>query len=125
MKVNENVYCLWLKQVSYTPANLQTTAEIVIHPELQTEVEADSTVVLTCAAVGRPLPLIHWTRNGTTLVDNTTVMYQKLVTEGGITFVRSFLQTCATNSNNFSCIANNTVSIGEFNFGFDLNLGGE
>ena len=77
-------------------------------------------------AIGRPLPFINWTNNGTAIVNNSTVLiYRQLMTEGGITFVRSILQTCATNSNNYRCIANNTVGVGVFNFGIDLNLEGK
>ena len=98
----------------------------MIHPDVRTEVETDSTLIFTCLAIGRPLPFINWTNNGTTLVNNSTVLiYWQLMTEGGITFVRSILQTCATNSNNYRCIANNTVGVGVFNFGFDLNLEGK
>ena len=104
----------------------QTAAEVVIHPEVKIEVETDSTVVFTCVAIGRPLPSIDWTSNGTVLVGNTTlVLHQQLLTHEGITFVRSSLQTCATNSSNYRCFANNTVGIGVFNFGFDLNLEGK
>ena len=98
----------------------------MIHPEVSTEVETDSTVVLTCTAIGRPLPSIDWTSNGTALVESATVLiYQQLLTEGGTTFVRSSLQTCATNSSNYRCIANNTVGIGVFTFGLDLNPEGK
>ena len=102
---------------------LQTTAEIVIHPDVRTEVEIDSTLIFTCLAIGRPLPFINWTNNGTTPVNNSTVLiYRQLITKGGITFVRSSLESCATNSNNYRCITNNTVGVEIFNFGIDLNL---
>jgi len=105
---------------------IYTAAEIVIHPDVRTEVEMDSMLIFTCLAIGRPLPFINWTNNGTTPVNNSTVLiYRQLMTEGGITFVRSILQTCATNSNSYRCIANNTVGVGVFNFGFDLNLEGK
>jgi len=105
---------------------LQTTAEIVIHPDVRTEVETDSTLIFTCLAIGRPLPFINWTNNGTTPVNNSTVLiYRQLITKGGITFVRSSLESCATNSNNYRCITNNTVGVEIFNFGIDLNLEGK
>jgi len=126
-KMNEIAWFnnLFLINLIYT-SKIFTAAEIVIHPDVRTEVEVDSTLIFTCLAIGRPLPFINWTNNGTTLVNNSTVLiYWQLITKGGITFVRSILQTCATNSNNYRCIVSNTVGVGVFNFGFDLNLEGK
>ena len=76
-----------------------------------TDVPDGDTVLLTCVAYG-DLPLsISWSRDGSTLMNDSQriTIYQEEV-EGGITFIQSILQICSTEANDagvYSCIAEN------------------
>ena len=86
--------------------------QIVLHPADPTDVPDGDTVLLTCVAYG-DLPLsISWSRDGSTLMNDSQriTIYEQEVEEGGITFIQSILQICSTEANDagvYSCIAEN------------------
>ena len=87
-------------------------AQIVLHPVDPTDVPDGDTVLLTCVAYG-DLPLsISWSRDGSTLMNDSQriTIFEEEVEEGGITFIQSTLQICSTEANDagvYSCIAEN------------------
>ena len=83
----------------------------MIAPE-STDADAGNTVLFTCVAVGDPLPSITWSRqNGSVLENNSRItILEELVSEGGLTFVKSILEVCSlevSDSSNYSCSAQN------------------
>ena len=96
-------------------------AQIVLHPVDPTDVPDGDTVLLTCVAYG-DLPLsISWSRDGSTLMNDSQriTIYEQEVEEGGITFIQSILQICSTEANDagvFSCIAKNEAGNDTANF---------
>ena len=77
-----------------------------------TDVPDGDTVLLTCVAYG-DLPLsISWSRDGSTLMNDSQriTIFEEEVEEGGTTFIQSILQICSTEANDagvYSCIAEN------------------
>jgi len=81
-------------------------ADIVVHPEAATEFKGGSTVLLTCAASGLPLPSLSWTQHSTELNNGSGfIIHQRLVTEVGISFITSILEVCSANASTYTCSA--------------------
>ena len=96
-------------------------AQIVLHPGDPTDVPDGDSVLLTCVAYG-DLPLsISWSRDGSTLMNDSQriTIYEEEVEVGGITFVQSILQICSTETNDagvYNCIAENEAGNDTANF---------
>ena len=90
-----------------------------------TDVPSGDTVLLTCVAYG-DLPLsISWSRDGSTLMNDSQriTIYEEEVEEGGITFIQSILQICSTEANDagsYSCTADNAA--GNDTASFELTI---
>ena len=79
-------------------------------------VDAGSTVLLTCVALAKDQLSIEWIREGneTTLSNRTRItIYEELIDEGDLTFLKSILEICRTDeadSGLHSCLADDGVS---------------
>ena len=103
------------------------TAEVVIHPENTTGIDAGSTVLFMCVSYGDPVPTITWSGNGQTLGNNSKVtVYEELLSKSGITFVKSILQICDVESSDagvYSCGAENVLGSDAVSFDISVNTG--
>lgn len=86
-------------------------AEVVLLSE-GTLMSAGSTVLLTCVALGNPLPSLSWEREGLTTLHNgsRTTIFESVVVRSGFMFARSVLQICLTvggDMGNYNCTATN------------------
>ena len=78
-------------------------------------------MLLTCVAYG-DLPLsISWSREGSTLMNDSQrfTIYEEEVEEGGIKFIQSILQICSMGTDDagaYSCIAENEAGNDTANF---------
>ena len=87
--------------------------QIVIFPN-SSDFFAGSTVLLTCAGYGLPLPSIQWNRGSSDELlrvsanDSRVDIWEKMVEVGGHTFIQSHLRICSTvesDSGVYSCTA--------------------
>jgi len=101
-------------------------AEVEIHPEFATEVDANTTALLTCVASGSPLPSIIWRRNGSTLHNiSDAYIFETRITSHQLTFVKSVLEICGNSGDEFSCTADNVIANDTFSFDLFLNKDGK
>ena len=86
---------------------------------------AGDMIAFTCVALGAPLPYITWSKNGSDLSnDSRHTISQVLISQGGITFVKSDLEICATeerDSGRFGCTANSADSSDTGSFNLSVN----
>ena len=95
----------WILNIEYK-IYCSFPAEVVVHPEAVTEFKGGSTVLLTCAASGLPLPSLSWTQHSTELNNGSRfIIHQRLVTEAGISFITSILEVCSANASTYNCSA--------------------
>jgi len=90
-------------------------SHIVIQPGQGIHLPAGSnSLVLYCVAYGVPLPSIAWRNSNADLInDSVTTVYNELVNEGGVLFLKSRLEFCKVEANNvYTCF-------GENRFGFE------
>ena len=101
-------------------------ADILIHPEHKAYAfEADSAAHLTCVASGSPLPSVTWSKNGSTLSNSSGLyVHQVLVTDSGLIFVESVLQTCTAEESDYSCRADNLIGSESDTIDFPSNTEG-
>ena len=80
-------------------------------PEVVTKVKVGSTILLSCVASGHPLPSLSWTRQSRELNNGSGfIVYPRLVTEAGISFMTSTLEVCSANASTYTCSAVNQNS---------------
>ena len=101
------------------------SAEIVIRPNQTIAVDAGNTVTFVCVASGDPNPSISWNRGDTVLNNDSRVtIYEDLVTENGVTFVRSILELCSAeeaDAGQYSCFAENILGNDTASFVLTVN----
>ena len=93
--------------------------EIVIHPETVDDVVAGTSALLACVASGYPLPSVIWSAVGETVNETETSIYTEVLTEGGLTFIKSVLEICGVGKNsvtNYQCTAESSASNDTFHF---------
>ena len=96
----------------------------MIAPE-PVEVDAGNTVLFTCVAYGDSTPNIRWDRqDGSTLVNDSRItIYDELVAEGDVTFVKSIVEICSVDvadAGEYSCFTWN--DLGNDTATFDLSV---
>ena len=105
--------------------NFVLPAEIVVNPEVVTEVQVGSTIFLSCVASGHPLPSISWAQQSRELTNGSGfIIHQQLVTEAGISFMTSTLEACSTNASTYTCSAANQNNQDVFITTVELLAGG-
>ena len=86
-------------------------AQIVIHPNQTTAVDAGNAIIFVCMAYGDPNPSISWNRGATVLNnDSRIIFYEELVINSWVTFVQSILMLCSAeeaDAGQYSCFAEN------------------
>jgi len=109
------------------PATDLFPAQVVLHPAIDTQIEAGSTVLLTCVAYGVPLPSLSWSRNGSflSLNDSHVTVYPQVVADSGsgVVFMKSIVKLCRsqlTDAGIYSCSAEN--ELGMHNFSFQVTI---
>ena len=108
------------------PSFIHYIAEVEIHPEFATEVDTNTTALLTCVASGSPLPSVTWRRNGSALHNiSDAYIFETRITSHQFTFVKSVLEICSNGSNEFSCTADNRIENSTFSFDVFLNEDGK
>ena len=92
---------------------LSDPAQIVIRPNQTNVVDAGNTITFVCVAYGDPNPTISWNRGDTVLSNDSQITtFEELVTETGLTFVRSILVLCSAeeaDAGQYNCFADNTL----------------
>ena len=92
-------------------------------------VDAGNTVLFACVGYGTPDPDITWTRGGNQLTnDSRIIIYEKLLTEGGVTYAQSILQLCSaevTDAGLYSCNMSNMLGNTSSNFELNVTVGGK
>ena len=97
----------------FLPHYVYTTdpPEILIHPNLTTEVDAYNTVIFTCVASGDPAPSIIWRKGNTELTNASQLLINEtLVISNGVTFLQSSLVLCSVeeaDAGDYSCVSEN------------------
>ena len=104
---------------------LDSSVQIVIHPEETSHIQATDSAIFTCVAYGNPPPFITWRRNGSSEVtSNSRVnISEKVVSLREITFVKSVLEICSSeegDSGEYSCDADNGARSDGFRFDFTV-----
>lgn len=83
--------------------------------------EAGSTVILSCAGFGVPIPSVTWSMGSTELSNSSQIaIYTQVVTEVGVDFVHSILEICNVDeatSGEYSCTVGNVFGDTSFSFG--------
>lgn len=99
-------------------------SQIVILSE-SAAVTVDTTSVFACVASGYPTPSISWSRGGSTLNNSSRfTIYEKLVTEGGVTYSQSILKICRVGQDDavqYTCSARNSVGTDRASFNLTVN----
>ena len=89
-----------------------TIVELVV---LSNDTSADEgeTVSLTCVGYGLPGVEIRWVLDGETLTNiSNTLIYEREVVEGNMTFFQSVLQLCSvelTDAGSYFCVVSNGI----------------
>ena len=103
-------------------------AQLVMHPNQTTALDAGNAVNFTCVAYGIPNPSVSW-KKGSTLLSmrnaSRVTIYEQLLTENGVTLVQSILELSSaeeTDAGQYSCFADNTL--GNDNASFVLTVVG-
>ena len=95
--------------VNFTLSVNVTPAAIVIGPADIYPI-FNSSVFLTCIALGYPLPMITWYREGER-VDDPDNIESEVIEEGGERFVQSTLLLCSTQETaRYNCTASNGIT---------------
>ena len=98
---------------------------LVIHPE-DTKVELGSSVLLHCVSYGAPPAPIIWSKDGITLSNDSKITITEwVVSENGLTFVRSAMELCSAevaDGGIYSCTADNGIT--NDGFSFDVTIVG-
>jgi len=88
-------------------------AQLVMHPNQTTALDAGNAVNFTCMAYGIPNPSISWKKGDTLLSNDSRVtIFADLLTEDEMTFVYSVLELCSAeerDAGQYSCFADNTL----------------
>ena len=90
---------------------------------------AGDMIAITCVALGAPLPYITWSKNGSDLSnDSRHTISEVLVSQGGMTFVKSDLEICATegetDSLEYECSADNEAGSDSASFQLSVTTTG-
>ena len=101
MNVYKYANPVYINPIVYT---LSEPAQIVVHPNQTTAVDAGYTITFACVAYGDPHPFISWNRGDTPLSNDSRatiiiiiiMKVEELVTENGVTFVQSIPELCST-----------------------------
>ena len=101
----------------------------MIAPE-PVEVDVGNTVLFTCVAYGDSTPNIRWDRqDGSTLVNDSRItIYDELVTEGDVTFVKSIVEICSVDvadAGEYSCFTWNELGNDTATFDLSVNVEGK
>ena len=87
-------------------------------------------MLFTCVAAGGPSTSISWSSLSEPQLTNSSrvTIYEELVTEGGVTFVQSFLEICSvqeTDASNYTCSATNDLGTDNATFEFAVDSEGK
>lgn len=94
------------RSVNFTLSVNITPAAIVIAPA-DTYPIFNSSVFLTCVAIGYPMPTITWYRNGERVVDTENIQ-SEVLEQGGERYVQSTLLVCSVQETaNYNCSVSN------------------
>ena len=94
------------------------------------EVHEGTTLLMACLAFGDTLPIVSWTRNGSTLSNyssNRITVYQERVEEGGVVFAQSVLEICRAEESDaglYSCVATTQGGQQVYDFQITIETGG-
>ena len=98
----------------------------MIRPNQTIEVDTGNTITLVCVAYGDPNPSISWSQGDTVLSNNSRItIFEELVTENGVTFLRSILVLCSAeeaDAGQYSCFADNTLGNDTASFVLTVNV---
>ena len=98
----------------------------MIRPNQTIEVDTGNTITLVCVAYGDPNPSISWSQGDTVLSNNSRItIFEELVTENGVTFLRSILVLCSAeeaDGGQYSCFADNTLGNDTASFVLTVNV---
>ena len=85
-------------------------AEILIHPNQTTEVDAYNSVILTCVATGDPIPSILWRKDSSDLANDSQLTIYEVHVLNNVTFLQSNLVLCGVeeaDAGEYSCVSEN------------------
>ena len=95
--------------VNFTLSVNVTPAALVIGPA-DTYPIFNSSVFLTCVAIGYPLPTVMWYRNGERVMDTENIQ-SEVIEQGGERYVQSTLLACSVQETaNYNCSVSNGVA---------------
>ena len=96
------------RSVNFTLAVNVTPAAIIISPADAYPI-FNSSVFLTCVAIGYPLPTLTWYRNGERIMDTENIQ-SEVLEQGGERYVQSTLLVCSVQETaDYNCSASNGV----------------
>ena len=108
------------------------TAQILIHPNQTTEVDAYNTVIVACVVYGVPSPSITWNRGNTELTNDSSqvTIYEMPITHSAseITFIQSILELCwaeEEDAGEYSCFSENMFGNDTATFNLTVNARGK
>ena len=97
------------RSVNFTLTVNVTPAAIIVAPADSYPI-FNSSVFLTCVAIGYPLPTVTWYRNGERVMDTENIQ-SEVIEQGGETYVQSTLLVCSVQETaNYNCSVSNGVA---------------
>ena len=107
---------------------LPNTVKIIVHPDTVVKADVGDTKVFMCVVYGMPLPHITWNQHGVELSNDSHItITEELEHQNGITYVKSVLEICdtqSTDSGEYSCTAVNEVHNDSFRFELEVTAKG-
>lgn len=105
-----------MKLVAITYIVFLEPSNIILYPPMNSVIPQGSTIEIVCVASGYPLPSIVWSNaniaNLSAQTSTNTYVYNEVVDNNGVWYVKSVLQICdfaANDQNTYRCEANNYI----------------